>query len=154
MAKQDWALQLLGVLLISCSDAGQYRAYSAVTAAPELLDACERAADRWAQATGLLPACDHGLPLEARPLGGRAGGITTGEGIFVDPERMQSLECADLVIAHELGHAMLGGGHGHPAQLDGSLMAAMHDSCDEPLTAENLRWFCDEGAPCQWELPE
>lgn len=138
-----WAFPLLA---LACTG---YAPANGVTAAPELYAACTIAAERWAEATGMLPTCDEGRPMVPGNVRGAPAGHTDGERVTVEMDRP---ECLELFVAHELGHVLAGGGDGdHPRH--GDLMSAQPSACGALILAEDLDFVCDT-APCLWRQPE
>lgn len=135
------------VLALGCTG---YAPAEGVTAAPELYEACTIAAERWAEATGLLPTCDAGRPMVAGNVRGTPAGHTDGKRVTIETGR---LECLDLFVAHELGHVLAGGGDGdHPRH--GELMAAQPSNCGVPLNEADLDFVCEARGDCAWRQPE
>jgi len=140
-----WVLVALA-LLTGCTG---YAPADGVTAAPELLETCLVAAERWGEATGLLPSCESGRPMVAGNVRGVPAGHTDGARVTVE---MTDPACLELFVAHELGHVLAGGGDGeHPR--GGSLMAAQPPSCGALITSADVSFVCG-GAPCAWEQTE
>jgi len=127
--------------------------------APELLDATERAAGRWSAATG----CDvhvqsGGIVIAVLPEvidnSGKATRARTTT-VWIDgilhtnriEFRADSLDQAERIIPHEMGHAL--GGYGHAET--GLMKEAPGNS--EPIDAASLELVCST-LPCAWLSPE
>jgi hypothetical protein len=121
-------------------------------ASPELLDACERAAGRWYDATGLEFSCtvdrkQGGMWVIDCPEDAEYGGWSAKGAVPIC--RAMLGEMLDLVVTHEIGHQLRPGGHPD----NGSLMCWRPASANAPISAEDLSWVC-EGAHCTWFQPE
>jgi hypothetical protein len=133
----DW-MSALPDGTLTCTEPPPRPAVFSVKAEHELRSACDAAAARWEQATGVRFGCDEGEPLRFVDCDADSafGGWATYErGIDVCRDMAHAL---DVVLSHEIGHLLVPGRH--PSR--GSLMCWKPAGTEAPISASDLEWAC------------